>query len=134
MSEEKGGMSATQFYTFLVLLTAACSVGIIFLHRIALFQGHVVLSWISIGFFVLLTAAMYHMGYRAALSTNKHAFTNTFMGFMMGKLFFSAILILGYYYTIKPESKLFILPFFGIYFLYTVYEVIFMSKLGKMNA
>lgn len=126
-------MKQQTFYLQLIIVTALCIVGGYFLHQQPTFTDDAVLTWIAIGIFVSLSIMMYYQGYRAALSDNKNDFTNTFMGFLVGKLFLCGGLIIGYYYIVEPTSKLFILPFFGVYALYTIFEVVFMSRLGRMS-
>jgi len=126
-------MSQKAFYLQLFLVTAATVTGAYFLHQLPLFAGDALLTWIAIGIFVLLSVTMYYQGYRAALSDNKHDFTNTFLGFLVGKLFLCGGLIIGYFYLAEPSSKLFVLPFFGVYIVYTIFEVVFMSRLGRLS-
>ena len=127
-------MKQQTFYLQLIIVTVLCLVSGYFLHQQPTFADDAALTWIAIGVFVLLSIMMYYQGYNAALSDNKNDFTNTFMGFLVGKLFLCGGLIIGYYYVVEPASKLFILPFFGVYMLYTAFEVVFMSRLGRMSA
>lgn len=126
-------MSQKAFFLQLSLVTALCIIGAFAAHQIPLLSGDALLTYLAIGLFVCLTIAMYFRGYRAALSENKHDFTNTFLGFLVGKLFLCGALIIGYYYLAEPNSKLFVLPFFGVYIVYTVFEVLFMSRLGRLS-
>ena len=77
---------------------------------------------------------MYQAGYRAAMSDNKNDFTNAVLGFTVGKMFLAILVILGYSLLAQPPDKLFIIPFFAIYLIYTIFETYFMMKLGRMNA
>ncbi len=126
-------MQKGPFYLQLILLTLVIVAGAYFVIRQPQFSEDAALTWISIGFFTILCALMYHQGYRAAHSDNKNDFSNVFLGFVVGKLFFCAILILGYYFIVQPTARLFVIPFFGVYLVYTIFEVYFMSRLGRMN-
>lgn len=126
-------MSQPTFYLQLLLVTAISVGGAYLVHQLPLFADDALLTWIAIGIFVLLSVAMYYQGYKAALSENKHDFTNTFLGFLVGKLFLCGGVIIGYFYLAEPSSKLFVLPFFGVYIVYTVFEVLFMSRLGRLS-
>jgi hypothetical protein len=126
-------MTRNLFFLQLAVLTLAAATGLWFLLSLPSFQPFAVFSWCSLGLFFLLTIAMYFSGYSAAKSNNKNDFTTVAIGFSGGKIFLSAILILIFTELAKPESKLFILPFFGIYVLYTIFEVYFMMRLGRLK-
>jgi len=53
------------------------------------------------------------------------------LGFTVGKMLISVLVIFAYIQLAQPAGKLFILPFFGIYLAFTAYETYFMMKLGK---
>jgi hypothetical protein len=126
-------MTRNLFFLQLAVLTLAAATGLWFLLSLPSFQPFAVFSWCSLCLFFLLTIAMYFSGYSAAKSNNKNDFTTVAIGFSGGKIFLSAILILIFTELAKPESKLFILPFFGIYVLYTIFEVYFMMRLGRLK-
>ena len=84
--------------------------------------------------FVSLSVLMYLAGYRAAMSENKNDFTNAILGFTVAKMFLAILVLIGYTQLARPQDKLFIIPFFGIYLIYTIFETYFMMKLGRMNA
>lgn len=127
-------MKQQTFFLQLLFVTVISGLGAFFIHQQPTFSDDAPLTWIAIGIFVALSVMMYFRGYQSALSDNKNDFTNTFLGFLVGKLFLCGGLIIGYYYTVEPSSKLFVLPFFGVYIVYTVFEVMFMSRLGRMSA
>ena len=112
------------------LVTAAVLLG---LHQIDRFAPYGSLSVLSLLLFVGLTVVMYFLGRRAANSENKNDFTNVVMGFTMGKMFLSIAIIYGYLQVVEPTDKLFIVPFFTVYLIYTAFEIFFMMKLGRMN-
>ena len=124
-------MDNRTFFLQLGFLSLLVGLGVFFLNKLPKLQDHALLSWSSLAFFILLSILMYFIGKRNALSENKNDFTNVVLGFTMGKMFISAILIYLYIQLVEPEGKLFILPFFGIYLFYTVFETYFMMRLGK---
>ena len=126
-------MSRPTFFLQLLGLSLLTAAGIYFVNQTPVMQGHAPLAWTALAFFVLFCTLMYFSAYRAALSNNKHDFTNTFLGFTVGKMFMAVIIVYTYLQLVKPTEKLFILPFFGIYLIYTIFEGYFMSKLGKME-
>ena len=126
-------MSRNAFFLQLLTLSALTAAGIFFVNQTAIMQSHGALNWAGLGFFFLFCTLMYFAGHRAAHSRNKNDFTNTFLGFTAGKMFMTVIIVYVYLQIAKPEDKLFILPFFGIYLIYTIFEVYFMSRLGRMG-
>jgi cation transport ATPase len=90
-------------------------------------------SWISCLLFVLLSLLIYWVAYPAARHENKNKFTNVILGAVMGKLVLSMAIILTYFYWIQPDSRLFIAPFFLVYIGFTIFEIHFLMRLGKVN-
>ena len=89
--------------------------------------------WISIVFFFLFSILTYRLGYSAAHSGNKFAFTQVTFLFLFGKLLFSIVILIAYKKIADPENNLFVLPFFLTYLCYTVFETSFMMKLGRVD-
>ena len=126
-------MENNTFYKQLLFITLPSAVLVYLIHQIAILKPHALLGWISLAFFVGLSFFMFMVGKRAASSANKNNFTNVFLVFLMLKLFLCAGLMIGYLKILEPETKLFILPFFGLYIIYTIFEVFFLIKLGKVK-
>jgi len=76
---------------------------------------------------------MYYAGRKAAFSDNKHDFTNVSLGVTIGKIFIAILFILGYNQLMQPDSRFFIIPFFLMYLIYTIFETYIMMKLGRLN-
>ncbi|HMQ46250.1 MAG TPA: hypothetical protein PKA00_02380 [Saprospiraceae bacterium] len=126
-------MSRKTFFIQLGVLTAVVATLLCLLLQTPTFKGYQLVSWISLAAFVLLSIGMYAFGKSAAQHENKNLFTNVVMGFTMIKLFLTIAVVLGYNEIMQPDNKAFIIPFFGIYLIYTVYETWFMMRLGKLN-
>lgn len=124
-------MSARPFFIQLFGLSLAASVGLFFLLRLPQWQAYQGFAWACLALFIAISVLMYFAGAKAARSSNKNDFTTVALGFSGGKIFLSAIAILVYVELAKPESKLFVLPFFFIYTVYTIFEVYFMIRLGR---
>lgn len=116
------------------LLSLAAVLLVFFLNRLPRLQPYSLLSWASLGAFIALSAAMFSAGRRAARSDNKNDFTNAVLGFTMGKMFLAILLLFGYSRLAQPPDKLFIIPFFSVYLIYTIFETYFMMKLGRMKS
>ncbi len=126
-------MTKHSFFNQLVGLSLVIGVLLLSLSYIPLFQTDISVSWVSWLFFIVFTIAVFYTAQRAALSTNPHTFTTVIMGVVIGKMFFSILIILLYIQIMNPESRYFLLPFFAIYFSFTIFELHFMTKLGKMK-
>ena len=127
-------MNRQRFFTQLGILSAVMALVIFLVNALTPLRSYSLLSWLSLGLFILLSVGMYIGGYKAAISENKYTFTNAVLGFTIGKMVLSVIVILSYNELAKPESKLFLVPFFAIYVVFTVFETYFMMKLGKMDS
>lgn len=126
-------MNKRSFFNQLGGLSVGIAVLLFSLNFIPQFKADIVVSWISWVFFILFTIAVFYKAQDAALSTNPHTFTSVIMGVVIGKMFFSVLIVLLYIKLMNPESRHFLLPFFAIYFSFTIFELHFMTKLGKMK-
>ncbi|MCO6488839.1 MAG: hypothetical protein J5I98_10495 [Phaeodactylibacter sp.] len=127
-------MDQRSFFIQLGLLSLGAAILLFFLNRLPQLQAYSTLSWISLAAFVGLSILMYLAGRRAAESDNKNDFTNAVLGFTAGKMFLAILVLLGYSQLAQPPDKLFIIPFFAVYLIYTIFETYFMMKLGRMSA
>jgi hypothetical protein len=119
---------------FLIQLVGITGLAIAFafgLHQVPSLADGEVLSMIAIVLFTLLTLLVFWRAKVAAASANRHSFTNVVMGITMLKMFFSIVIIYAYLVLAEPTNKLFVLPFFGIYIIYTAYEVYAMMQLSR---
>ena len=127
-------MTQKVFFTQLFIITIL-TIGMIFgLNTTEKLAPDSLFSWICLGFFFFFSLLMFFMGSKAAKSKNKNDFTNAALGFTAGKMFFSMIIIIVYSKLGEPSSKLFVLPFFLVYIIYTAFETYFMMRIGKENA
>lgn len=124
-------MQDKRFFFQLFILSALVALGLYFLNQLPQLQADAPLSWISLVGFIGLSVFMYYTGKRSAKSENKNDFTNVVLGFTIGKMFMAILVVYAYLQLAQPEGKVFILPFFGIYFIFTAFETFFMMKLGK---
>ena len=127
-------MTQKEFLIQLSIITVISAAIVFGLSTLEKLQPYQMFSWICLGFFVVFSVLMFFMGTNASKSSNKNDFTNVALGFTAGKMFGSLIIIVIYIKLIEPTSKMFILPFFIIYIIYTAFETYFMMKLGKENA
>jgi hypothetical protein len=126
-------MKRREFFLQLSMLTVLCAFGLWFLYSVPWLAAHMNFSWACLIIFALLTVLMFFAARQASRSTNKNDFTTVALGFSGGKIFLSAILVLVYLKLGKPDTRFFVLPFLGIYVVYTVFEVYFMMRLGQQR-
>lgn len=127
-------MSNRRFFSQLLLLTLLSGFALVFLHVFQPFSPYKMLSAIALAFFALLSAGIYIPASKASLGTDKNAFTRLVMLFTFVKMFFTAAIIIGYHRLFHPTDNLFLIPFFFTYLVFTVFETVFMSKLGRTKA
>lgn len=124
-------MDKSIFYkqlTIVSIITGLILVGFSFIPQL---QSTVAFGWIYAAFMIVWSIVMYTVGQKAALDTNKNKFTNVIMGATMGKLFLSVAVIIAYFLIFKPDSKFFLISFFAVYILFTIFETRFMLQLSK---
>ena len=126
-------MTYKNFYTQLLLVTLLAIVMIALIGMVPALSAFTDLSWVTCAFFIVVCIIMFFFGYRAAHSDSKYAFSNIIFGFMMGKMMLTIGLVMGYNTFMQPSTKLFLVPFFMVYLIYTIFETYFMMKLSKMN-
>lgn len=96
-------------------------------------QPHIGFIWACWGFFVLFTIGVYFLADNAAKSTNIHTFSSVVLGVIFIKMVFILMMIVVYKKIANPESLWFVIPFFLIYLVFTIFEVYFMNILGKVK-
>ncbi|MEL6392165.1 MAG: hypothetical protein AAFY36_00765 [Bacteroidota bacterium] len=124
-------MSQSGFFRGLAITTVAAALAALGFHMVERISSHWPLSLGAILLYALLSVGMFYIGERTAKAQNKHLFTNVTIGFTLLKMMTSAGIIVIYMLIVEPEDKLFILPFFVIYFLYTAFELLFMIKVAR---
>jgi hypothetical protein len=102
-----------------------------FQHYFTIFQSYAKVTWWSLAFFILFSYGMFLIGKRAAKSQNRGLFTNLIMALTFFKMMLAVMVLVVYKKMFQPASKDFLLPFFFVYFTFTIFETYFMIKLGK---
>lgn len=126
-------MSPVRFFWQTAILSIGVALGIYFLNQIPRLAEFRSFTWSCFAFFILLSIVMFFFARKASKSKTKNLFTSVALGFTGSKMFFSVILIVAYDQIWHPSSRLFVLPFLGIYLIYTIFETYFMMKLGKVE-
>lgn len=126
-------MSWITFFKQLILVSLLTAFLLFLIHLNPEIAVYSQLSWVSCIFYILLSIFIFFFAYRAAFSENKNAFTIMIMSFVLAKMVFSVTFVLVYFQIIKPESSFFLVPFFVVYLIYTIFETYFMTKLARIN-
>ena len=126
-------MARRSFFSQLAGLSFVVAILLVVFNFVPLFKADMPVAWISWLFFILFTIGVFFTSESAALSPNPHTFTSVIMGVVIGKMFFPVLIIFMYVKLMSPESRYFLIPFFVIYFSFTIFELLFMTKLGKMK-
>lgn len=126
-------MAFSRFATLLGITTLVSALALYLFHQWPLTQPYTWFSIVSLGFFFLLTLAIYFFGRAAAKSKSPTSFIQAILGILGAKLFGACLLILIFDRVFHPESRWFLLPFFSLYLIYTILETYLLMKLGKMK-
>lgn len=126
-------MKSSVFFKWLIIITLLLTTVIFVLSFIEIFKDSLAISLSSIVFFVSLSIAVFYLGNAAARSTNKNRLTQLIMILVFFKLFSCLLIIMIYDRFFHPVNNYYVLPFFLIYILYTVFEVIMLTKANKLS-
>ncbi|HMQ06999.1 MAG TPA: hypothetical protein PKC30_06830 [Saprospiraceae bacterium] len=121
------------FFRQWLLVSVLAITGLVFFSNYLPNVEHMALGWIGFAFFVILSLMIYRWGKKSAQSKDANAFTRLIMYNLMIKLFASVLIVIIYYWIKQPYDKLFILPFVFIYFLFTLFETYFLTKLARQQ-
>lgn len=124
-------MQRGTFFQQLFLLTLIVLLLLLALHQLPSLQQDAPFSWLSLAFFVLLSIVTYFIAYRSVQHKNKFAFVNASLVMTFVKMVLCIALVAAYIKLTNPPSRTFILPFLGIYVIYTIFETYFLMKIGK---
>ncbi len=124
-------MTVSEFFKYLGLFSLAAVVSLFFMHQIPAISPFQSFSWLSCVFFIVLNIAMFGLASKSAKSQNKHNFTTVIVLFVILKMLFAVVLVFGFHKIAMPQSNAFLIPFFWIYLIYTIFETYFMTRVGK---
>lgn len=125
-------MNLRPFLTLLAATTALVVVlNLILQQFFGTFVQYSSVTWWSLGLFIPLSIGMYFFGEKASRSENKLLFHNLIIITIFAKMFLSVFALLIYKKIFHPETKNFTLPFFLVYFIFTIFETYFMVKLAQ---
>lgn len=124
-------MNERQFFIQLTIVTFCTAILVWLFSFIPVFHDYQFLSIISIVLFVSISIIMYFTGKWGVQHNNKNTFITLMYAYMGGKMILSIFVIMLYYLYAEPTTNLFILPFFFVYFIFTIFESYFLMKVNK---
>ena len=124
-------MKNNSFWKYLGFISIITALSLVVIYQFEVFQTDILLSIVGLIFMMVTTAGLYLLSQKAIASTNKMAFIQLVMGNVLFKLVFIITIVAVYFKFVNPESKLFVLPFMIIYFIFTVFETAFIYKIAN---
>ena len=124
-------MNSGKFYSQLALVSVVM-LGVLF--GMKFIKPLAPYFWLSIfiwAFFIFYSVLMYVVGSLSLKNENQKSFTSLVIGFTFGKMLLAVLIIIVYSQGYNPESQLYVVPFFLIYIVYTIFETSFMMRLGN---
>jgi len=120
-----------RFIFQLSLCLVLAIVVILLLNTQDVYSDYQFLSWLSLVVFVGISVSAYIFGLKAANSRNKSDFINLIIILIAAKMLICLFLVWLYKIFVEPESKLFVIPFFIIYMIFTSFEMKILVRLGN---
>ena len=124
-------MTDKQFYFQLVNVSMVSIIALVLCYSFLPISQYILLGIIGLLFFIILSVFVFKVAGRMARSRDLNAFTRLIMYNLMIKLFLSFAIIWLYYSIVKPDERLFILPYIVIYLIFTIFEAMFLSKQAR---
>ncbi|MCL1868751.1 MAG: hypothetical protein FWF72_07420 [Paludibacter sp.] len=88
---------------------------------------------ISLLLFFVIELAVILIIFKTDKSVSPRQSVNVFMGLKVGKILLSICFITIYLLAIKVESKRFLIVFVILYFIYLIFDTVFLMQQQKMN-
>ena len=127
-------MPNSRFFYLLGGVTLLAVAGLALCHWLLDIDYALPFSLLTLALFLGVSVAIFFLGRRSAGAKNRMLFGNVFLAATIAKMFLCGMLVVGYVLLGEPGSKLFILPFFWLYLVFTGFEVYFLMKLSAIVA
>ena len=123
-------MKKNPFWKYFVFISLLVIIFLAIVSIFDIFRADILLSIIGFIFMASATAGFYLLSLKALKSTNKMAFIQLVMFNVIFKIVGFMVIAAFYFKIVHPTKKYFILPFLVIYFIYTIFETIYIYKLA----
>lgn len=128
-------MNSTNYFKKLFIVTVILALLALLANQTELFVSFQLFTWLSLTFFFLVSCGVYLMASKGVSANSSYRFVSMVMGSFTGKLMLCTVFLLLYVVIAKPQGKpFFIIPFFILYIVYTVMEMIELLKLNAKKA
>lgn len=125
-------MDSKRFFSQLALVTSGTALVLAALYLLVpQAQAHGKFAAGTVLLFVGISIGLFYAGAGTAKSRSKMAFNNVISLSVFGKMVVSLAALFVYKSVAKPENTWFVLIFLLVYVVYTVFEVVFMTRLAK---
>ncbi len=127
-------MLRSKFYQQLLILSGIVWVLLVGLANLSAFvEEYMPFYQVSTATLALICAILFEGGKRTSEHPNRQLFGQFFLLSIGIKMMLTLVVFMIYIRQYPPTTTLFVLPFFGLYALYTGFEVYFLTVLGKTN-
>ncbi len=123
-------MNNNPFWKYFGFISILVVIFLVTIYQFESFKADIILSIIGFLYMALATSGFYLLTLKALKSTNKMAFIQLVMFNVIFKIVGFMIIAAVYFKLAHPKQKYFILPFLIIYFIYTIFETIFIYNLS----
>lgn len=124
-------MKQKQFFVQLTSISTLVAVLLFILHQFTSLSQYQDFSWICLFIFIVLNIVVFWAGKKTVLHSNPNVFTGLMLVVTVGKMFLAVLVVFAYHKMAHPQERSFLIPFFIVYLIYTIYEVYFLTKLGN---
>lgn len=126
-------MESSAFFKQLSIISFVLIIFILALSYLGPFNDILPISYASLAFFVILSVAVFYLGNAAARSSDKNRLTQLIIILVFFKLFSCLFIIIAYDRMFQPQSNYYVLPFFLIYIVFTIFEVNMLTKANRLS-
>ena len=129
-SPKKAMMKNNPFWKYFGFISIVVTIFLVIIYQFDSFKPDILLSITGFIYMALATAGFYFLSLKALKSTNKMAFIQLVMFNVIFKIVGFMVIAAVYFKLAHPQQKFFIVPFLIIYFIYTIFETIFIYNLA----
>lgn len=121
-----------RYIAYLFILTGLLVV-LLLIFKDYIFNTDKIVVWTTgvIAFFFLYELMVIIITDKKGKTSTDRQLVNLYLGLKVGKIFLSLILVSIYAFVIKEEVKRFVLVFVLIYFIYLLFDTLYLSKREK---
>lgn len=123
-------MKSSKFWLYLIIISIFTGLGLYLVHSYELFAPHFSLSAILFALMFVTSVFLFYLGRKSSLSSNKYSFIRLVIISVMLKIVIVVGLIAVYVKTESPDNRFFVLPFIGVYIIFSIFETMVLYRLA----